>query len=143
MRSWAGRLQHAGRAGKHRDEHNRGSARGRAAPGKYVAAVGGSADDLLARDAYRQGMFYMHNFGWGWWVVMSIGIVAFWALVIWAIVWLVRGAGRTVEQRAPSPLEDPKAVLQRRLATGEISIEDYRRLVEALDDQPRQPSIAA
>jgi putative membrane protein len=88
-------------------------------------------------------MFYMHNFGWGWWVVMSIGMVAFWALVIWTIVWVIRGAGLDVQQRGPSRPEDPKEILQRRLARGEISIEDYRRLVEALDDQPQQPPIAA
>jgi putative membrane protein len=62
-------------------------------------------------------MFYMHSFGWGWWLVMSIGMVAFWALVIYGIVWLIRG--------------------------GEISIEEYRRLLEALDDRSPTHSMAA
>jgi putative membrane protein len=36
-------------------------------------------------------MFYMHGVGWGWWLLMSVGMVGFWGLVIWAIVALVRG----------------------------------------------------
>jgi putative membrane protein len=38
-------------------------------------------------------MFYMHGIGWGWWLLMSVGMVAFWALVIYGIIWLVRGGG--------------------------------------------------
>jgi putative membrane protein len=87
-------------------------------------------------------MFYMHNFGWGWWLVMSIGMVAFWALVIYGIIWLVRG-GQNVQQRdEPSP-ESPRQILKRRLAQGEISVEEYERVLETLDDQPSKHSMAA
>ncbi len=87
-------------------------------------------------------MFYMHNFGWGWWLVMSIGMVAFWALVIYGIVWLIRG-GQNVQQRVePSP-ESPRQILERRLAAGEISIEEYRRLLETLDEGPPHRAQAA
>jgi putative membrane protein len=87
-------------------------------------------------------MFYMHNFGWGWWLVMSVGMVAFWALVIYGIVWLIRG-GQNVQQRDEPSAESPRQILNRRLAAGEISTEEYRRLVETLDEGPPQHAKAA
>jgi putative membrane protein len=73
-------------------------------------------------------MFYMHGIGWGWWLLMSLGMVAFWGLVIWATVALVRGTGRPPQTEPERPLE----VLQRRLANGEITIEEYDQLRDAL-----------
>ena len=73
---------------------------------------------------------------------MSIGMVAFWALVIYGIVWLIRG-GQNPQQRDQQSPESPRQVLKRRVAEGEISIEEYWRLLEALDDQPPRHSIAA
>ncbi len=87
-------------------------------------------DDLSRAAAYRRGMFYMHSFGWGWWLLMSIGMVAFWGLVIWGIVALVRGGGSVRGQAAES--ERPLDILQRRLARGEISTEEYEELRDAL-----------
>jgi putative membrane protein len=79
-------------------------------------------------------MFYMHNadsIGWGWWLLMSVGMVAFWGLVIWGIVALVRGGTSN-----PSPPEKepdrPLEILQRRLARGEISVEEYEKLHDSL-----------
>ena len=66
----------------------------------------------------------MHNFGWGWWTVMSIGMVVLWALVIYGLVWLVRGS-QNVQQRDARPPESPRQILKRRLAHGEISVEEY------------------
>lgn len=67
-----------------------------------------------------------HHMDWdgGWWVVMVIGMVLFWALVIVGIVWLVRelSGGRGGRPgREPSALE----LLDRRLADGTISPADY------------------
>ena len=82
-------------------------------------------------------MFYMHGIGWGWWLVMSIGTVAFWGLVIYAIVWLVRGQpSQPPDQR---PRERPEEVLKRRLAEGEISIDEYNQLQETIQARPREP----
>jgi len=82
-------------------------------------------------------MFHMHGIGWGWWLVMSIGMVAFWGLVIYAIVWLVRGQpSQPPDQR---PRERPEEVLKRRLAEGEISIDEYNRLQETIQTRPREP----
>ena len=80
----------------------------------------------------------MHDFGWGWGVLMVIGTVAFWALVIYGIVWLARGGATTQQRSEPRP-EDPKEILKRRLAAGEISIDEYDRLQETIQARPREP----
>jgi putative membrane protein len=83
-------------------------------------------------------MFYMHGVGWGWWLLMSIGTVAFWALVIWAIIALTRGASsvQLPDEEADRPLD----ILQRRLARGEISVEEYEDLRDALIGRPKSPA---
>lgn len=69
--------------------------------------------------------------GGGWWVVMAIGMVLFWALVIVGLVWLAReltgrgGSGLKLRQ-------DPLELLDRRLAEGTISPDDYRERREIL-----------
>lgn len=66
------------------------------------------------------------DFGSGWWLVMSIGMVVFWSLVAYGVYLLLKGdrfsggAGRHAEQ--------PLTILKRRLASGEITIEEYERL---------------
>ena len=82
-------------------------------------------------------MFYMHNAGWGWWIVMSIGMVAFWALIIYAIVWLVRGRPADLHEERRG--ERPEEILNRRLAQGEISIDEYKQLRAALHQTPGKP----
>jgi putative membrane protein len=89
---------------------------------------------------YGEGMFYMHNFGWGWWLVMSIGMVAFWGLVIYGIVLLVRG--QSPERREEPPKESPEDVLKRRLAKGEVSIDEYEQLHATIHKRPRKPIAA-
>lgn len=87
-------------------------------------------------------MFYMHNLGWGWWLVMSIGMLAFWALLLYGILWLARG-GPSAENRDEPLAETPEQTLKRRLAQGEISIEEYRRLAETLEDGSSSKPLAA
>ena len=74
-------------------------------------------------------MFYMHNLGWGWWLVMSVGMVAFWGLIIFGVVALLRGGfgQREEERREELPRESALDILDRRLASGELSIEELRR----------------
>lgn len=51
------------------------------------------------------------------------------ALVVWALVREPRGARH----------DGPAEILQRRFARGELSEEEYRRAVAALDDDPPAP----
>jgi uncharacterized membrane protein len=67
-----------------------------------------------------------HKMHWGewdamqdWWWVMAIGMTVFWGLVIWAVVKLVRN------RNGDSSAEE---ILRRRLASGEITDDDYQRL---------------
>jgi uncharacterized membrane protein len=54
---------------------------------------------------------------------MTIGMIAFWALLVYAVVRLVRGRPAASCEQA-SPPEAPDQILKRRLAQGEISIEE-------------------
>jgi putative membrane protein len=71
----------------------------------------------------------------GWGVVMMIGMVVFWALVIVAAVWLVRdlARGRSSPQ---AETEQPLEVLDRRLAEGAISVEEYQERRALLNRSP-------
>lgn len=82
-------------------------------------------------------MWYMHNVGAGWWVLMSLGMVAFWAVVVWAIWVVVRGSHRDGESsQSDSPLE----IIKRRLARGEISGAEYDELRKKLESRPPAPA---
>ncbi|HEX8975523.1 MAG TPA: hypothetical protein VF781_03330 [Solirubrobacteraceae bacterium] len=86
-------------------------------------------------------MFYMHDagWGWGWWLFMSLGMIAFWGLIIYAGVWLARGRPTDQHRQAlpepQAPPEPPEQILKRRLAQGEISLEEYDRLHSAVLEQ--------
>ena len=75
-------------------------------------------------------MMWWGNAGWGWWgwLAMSLSMIAFWGLVIWGIVAVVRGLGPRSTQTGSSP-ED---ILRERLARGEIDEDEYRRRLQAL-----------
>jgi putative membrane protein len=63
--------------------------------------------------------------GTGWMIVMMLVMVLFWGLVIFGIVWLLREAiGRGHH--------DPMAILDRRLADGQISVKEYEQRKKTL-----------
>lgn len=73
-------------------------------------------------------MWWAHE-GWGWgaWTVMMLGSVAFWGLLIWAVVALTRGA-----DARPEPKTDPQDILAARFAAGDIDEDEYRRRLDGL-----------
>jgi putative membrane protein len=78
------------------------------------------------------------NWGWGWgggWIVMMVFMVLLTVLVVLAIVWLLRtlmgGAAR--ERREPTAVE----LLDRRLADGAISVEEYEQRRRILEGRPQ------
>ena len=79
-----------------------------------------------------------HNDAWGgWWFVMPLVAVAFWAAVIWIVVSLFRG------RPGPDPNGDvrpatPEEILAQRYASGEIDDDEYRRRIDTLRGAPHQ-----
>lgn len=70
-------------------------------------------------------MWYWHGMGlWGW-----LMMVAFWAVVVFLIVWAVRSTATSGQPKGDTPLR----ILDERLARGEIDRDDYeerRRVLE-------------
>jgi putative membrane protein len=69
--------------------------------------------------------------GWAGWVVMVLSMAAFWGLLAWLAVSLVRSTGTA--PRGPSPA--PEEVLAERFARGDIDEEDYLQRSEILRRQ--------
>jgi putative membrane protein len=80
--------------------------------------------------------------GWGWWIVMTFGMVVFWGALILGIVWLIRGSFEGWRGGREARRETPLETLDRRFAEGSISVEDYhhRRDVITSDRQSHQPA---
>lgn len=88
-----------------------------------------------------QGNFDGHmDWDGGWWILMAIGMVLFWGLVVFGIVWVVRELGSRHEHRGPPDPSDPLAILDRRLAEGAIAAEEYRERRATLSGAPPETS---
>jgi putative membrane protein len=72
----------------------------------------------------------------GWGIVMMLGMLAFWALVAFAIVWFVRSTRTPHATPTSTPVggtvTSAEQILAERLARGEIEPEDYRARLTAL-----------
>ena len=66
--------------------------------------------------------WYHDGAGWGGWLVMTIAMIAFWAMVVVAVVVLFRG---TRSSQEISPRQDPMDILDQRFARGEIDEDEY------------------
>lgn len=84
-------------------------------------------------------MFYMHDIGWGWEILMVLAMIAFWGLVVYLVVGLASGDRSAKPPTATSPPLPPSAVeiLDRRLARGEVDLEEYRALRDAIEHGAR------
>jgi putative membrane protein len=82
------------------------------------------------------GMMFWYGGGWAWWQagLMWLAMIAFWALLIWAIYALVTGITRRPGPAGPGGRQpsDALRILDERLARGEIDTEEYQRLREVL-----------
>ena len=76
-------------------------------------------------------MWWNNGMGWGGWVVMSVTMIAFWALVVIAVVAIFRSDRDTDPPRALKH-RDPEQILDERFARGEIDIEEYHDRQSAL-----------
>ncbi|MBK9741341.1 MAG: SHOCT domain-containing protein [Actinobacteria bacterium] len=70
----------------------------------------------------------MHgDVGTGGWILMVIAMLLFWGALVTLVVWLVRGGAS-----GASAAENPQGILDRRLASGEITPDEYeerRRII--------------
>lgn len=62
-------------------------------------------------------------------IVMMLGMVLFWGLVVVGVVWLLREG---IGHEGHGPGADPLAILDRRLAEGHISVEEYEQRKKTL-----------
>lgn len=78
----------------------------------------------------------MGGYGWGWMMLMPLIWVVLLAAIVWAVVQLGRpGRGSSDHRR-----ESPQEILERRLASGEIDADAYRRIRDELAGrEPRSP----
>jgi putative membrane protein len=94
-------------------------------------------------------VFWDHyGMGWGWsWVWILLPILLIVAAVVVVIVVLAnRSTGAShhpgpvpPEYRAPSHTGNARMIAAERLARGEITPEEYREIVRALDETPGAP----
>lgn len=73
---------------------------------------------------------HMDDWGPGWWIVMGLMMIVFWGLIVAGIAWLVRYLAQGGHQREAGAVE----LLDRRLALGEISVEEYGERRRALGE---------
>lgn len=71
--------------------------------------------------------WYHDGFGWGGWLLMMMAMVAFWGLVVAAVITLFRTDAR-------APRKTAQDLLDERLARGELTTEEYRTLRETLHE---------
>lgn len=68
---------------------------------------------------------------WAFWQagLMWVGMIAFWGLLIWGIYALISSSrGPDITERG----NDARRILDERLARGDISTEEYERLLDAI-----------
>lgn len=71
--------------------------------------------------------WYHDGVGWGGWLVMTLAMVAFWVLVVVAVIAVFRGAGSTgSSDRRGSGGPDARTILDERFARGEIDADEYQ-----------------
>ena len=81
------------------------------------------------------GWYHDGGLGWGSWLLMSVMMLAFWALVIVAVVAIFRGIGKA-ESSGERPAErEPLDILRERFARGEIEAEEYETRARLLQGQ--------
>jgi putative membrane protein len=83
-------------------------------------------------------MMFWYGSGWAWWQggLMWLAMIAFWALLIWAVYALVTGITRRPGEPGyrGGQAGGARRILDERLARGEIDVEEYQRLRDLLDD---------
>lgn len=80
--------------------------------------------------------WYGDGVGWGGWIVMTLSMVAFWALVALAWFAILRGSGGRWPVDGGAG-RDLMQILDERFARGEINAEEYQIRKDVLRDPVR------
>lgn len=76
-------------------------------------------------------MMWWHGDWNGWaWLAMTVSMVAFWGLLIWGVLSVVRSAGGGSAVSTGPP--DPEQILRERFARGEIDADEFEQRLEVL-----------
>jgi uncharacterized membrane protein len=98
----------------------------------------------LRRQEGKTEMFYQHHMDAGGWVFMALGNIVIWGLIIAFIIWLVQDLRTRPRRHHIASGASAGEILDRRLATGEINVEEHQRLRASLGQaasaQPTGPS---
>jgi len=73
-------------------------------------------------------MMWGNEWSWWGWLLMSASMVAFWGLLIWALVAIFRPGGRGSQ----GSQRDAEQILAERFATGEIDEIEYQTRLDIL-----------
>ena len=84
--------------------------------------------------------WYGNGVGWAGWVTMTLVMVSFWAVVVFAVLAIFRGSGGSNQSGGQSSGQgsgqagqrSPLEILQERFARGEIDAEELRTRAEIL-----------
>jgi putative membrane protein len=79
--------------------------------------------------------------GWGW-LLMTLGMRGFWALVAVLALALLRRPGQPIQQPQPDqqPRQNPEEVPAQRLAGGELDPDEYRQRLQILQETASRPT---
>lgn len=70
-------------------------------------------------------MMWNDGMGWSGWIVMALTAMAFWALVVVAVVALFRDS-RPDSRQVQTGSDDARRILDQRFARGEIDANEYQ-----------------
>ena len=76
-------------------------------------------------------MWWHNGVSWGGWIVMTLTVVAFWSLVVFALI-AIFSSGREVRQDQDPGERDPRRFLDERFARGAIDVDEYHARQDAL-----------
>ena len=77
-------------------------------------------------------MWNYDGMGWAGWLVMAVVGLAFWALVVFAVVALFRGNRGETNYSRPGENYDARQILDQRFARGEIDAAEYHARQDVL-----------
>jgi uncharacterized membrane protein len=92
-------------------------------------------------------MYWGNHMSTGSWIFSILGTLIILGLIVGLIVWIVSPNSRS-DSSPDATGESAREILDRRLASGELTAQDYKQLREAMNDgpaptsssQPREPA---